>query len=110
MDLRTKIENLTDAIASGTLRNLPSIGQRLKAYEDDLERLEAECRKLESPPAEKLIPHQKEAYTRLVDGLENRLDQVETDQTRAELLKLHGKILVENYTRGNRPLDLQRRN
>ncbi len=92
-ELRAKIENLTDAIASGALRDSPSLGERLKAYEDELGRLEAESQKADSPPAEKLIPRQKEAYRRLVDDLENRLDQVETDQARAELLKLHGKIL-----------------
>lgn len=40
------------------------------------------------PPAEK-IPRQKDAYWRLVDNLENRLDQLEADQARAELLKIH---------------------
>jgi hypothetical protein len=72
--LRIEVANLTDAIASGTLRGSKAIAERLSAAESELERLTAEPRKRKANVID--LPGQLvDRYRRLVAGLEDELSK-----------------------------------
>jgi len=89
-----EVANLTDAIASGTLRASAALAERLARAEAELARLRA------APPpprplnVERLLPQVVERYRGLVDLLESSLAETDVDMARAELRTLFGSIRV----------------
>ena len=81
------MQNLTDAIAGGLLRNSPALALRLQGAEAELAQLEA-VRDVKATSI--LLPNIREAYLQMVDGI----DQVLTYDSERGREELRG-ILVD---------------
>jgi len=81
------VQNLTDAIAGGLLRNSPALALRLQGAEAELAQLEA-VRDVKATSI--LLPNIREAYLQMVDGI----DQVLTYDSERGREELRG-ILVD---------------
>ena len=89
-----EVANLTDAIASGTLRASVAIGERLARAEAELARLRAAPQPRRPPNVERLLPQVMERYRALVARLETSLLETDVETARAELRTLFGSIRV----------------
>jgi site-specific DNA recombinase len=89
-----EVANLTDAIASGTLRASAAIAERLARAEGELARLHAAPQPRRPPNVERLLPQVTERYRALVERLETSLIETDMDMARADLRTLFGSIRV----------------
>ncbi len=100
--LQGEIGNLTDAIASGALRALPALAERLDTAERELSRQEAASTKPRGT-VEQIFPRMEAEYRELVAGIERVLttgDDGTNDprlvaRSRAALQVRYGEIRVE---------------
>jgi len=97
-----EVVNLTDAIASGTLRASAALAERLARAEAELARLRAAPPTPRPPNVERLLPQVVERYRDLVDRLESSLAETDLDMARAELRTLFGSIRVVSDEREGR--------
>jgi len=79
-----EVANLTDAIASGTLRASAALAERLARAEAELAGLRAAPPTPRPPNVERLLPQVVERYRGLVDRLESSLAETDLDMARAE--------------------------
>src|SRR5262249_13580156 len=89
-----EVANLTDAIASGTLRASAALAERLARAEAELARLRDAPPPPRPPNVERLLPQVVERYRGLVDRLESSLAETDLDMARAELRTLFGSVRV----------------
>lgn len=71
-ELRTEIENLTDAIASGALKSSPALADRLVRAEREIEALETQAAR-PAVQAMQMIPRIAHEYRAWIDDLETVL-------------------------------------
>ena len=90
--IEAEIANLTDAIASGVLRNSPALATRLRAAEDELEALKAKSRQREPASVDKMLPGLVDRYRTLVTDLGNNLSTADIPAARTELEKLSERL------------------
>lgn len=64
-----EVANLTDAIASGALRNSPALAARLQAAEVALARLKAPAANAPRCTVQQVMPRLVDEYRQLVDNL-----------------------------------------
>jgi hypothetical protein len=91
--LRQQIENLTEAVASGALRNSPALAQRLTVAEKDLAELTVQSAR----PVAQIIDlpaRLSKRVARLVEGLEFKISN-EPNRARAAIREICGVIPVK---------------
>jgi site-specific DNA recombinase len=93
-ELRAQVENLAEAIAQGVLRSSPAIAAKLRAAEEELERLQSQASPAPAADIERLIPRLAEEIERAVLELPKTLAAGNLDLARQELKGYLGSIRV----------------
>jgi site-specific DNA recombinase len=92
--LEREVANLADAIASGALRGSTTIAQRLRAAEDELERLRSHGHQAKRARPAVLVPDIRGQFLGMVDGLQGILLR-DPERGREELRGIiEGKVLM----------------
>ena len=92
--LRTEVGHLGDAIATGGLRNSPTLASRLADAEAEMARLTAKPSRTAPASVADLMPHVAAEFISLVEGLE-RAEELDIPRARNELAGLlDGEIRV----------------
>jgi hypothetical protein len=95
--LTAEIGNITEAIATGMMRASAALGSRLKAAEDELERLERDqaTETTQAIDVERVIPGLPALFGRLADDLERTLASGDIPRSRHEIKRNVGMVTVE---------------